>query len=99
MADALLGVQVVYAPPAPAPAAVVNLQVACGTTLGQALAMVEVAAALGATDPAQCRVGIWGKLKGLDTVLVEHDRVEIYRPLIADPMEARRRRADKKAAR
>ena len=99
MADALLGVQVVYAPPAPASAAVVNLQVAPGTTLAQALAMPAVTTALGEADLAPCRTGIWGKLKSLDTVLVERDRVEIYRPLIADPMEARRRRADKKATR
>ena len=29
----------------------------------------------------------------LDTVLRDHDRVEIYRPLLADPKEVRRRRA------
>jgi putative ubiquitin-RnfH superfamily antitoxin RatB of RatAB toxin-antitoxin module len=39
---------------------------------------------------------VYGKLKTLDTSLREHDRIEIYRPLIADPKEARRRRAGKK---
>jgi putative ubiquitin-RnfH superfamily antitoxin RatB of RatAB toxin-antitoxin module len=38
------------------------------------------------------QVGIYAKKKTLDTVLREHDRVEIYRPLIADPKNARRRR-------
>ncbi|RZI42319.1 RnfH family protein [Herbaspirillum sp. HC18] len=47
-------------------------------------------------DLENCKVGIYGKLKALDTVLREHDRVEIYRPLIADPKESRRRRAEKK---
>jgi len=39
------------------------------------------------------KVGIWGKLTKLDTPLREHDRVEIYRPLIADPKEVRKQRA------
>jgi putative ubiquitin-RnfH superfamily antitoxin RatB of RatAB toxin-antitoxin module len=47
---------------------------------------------------ATCRVGVYGKLKPLDTVLRERDRVEIYRSLIADPKESRRKRAQKKDA-
>jgi putative ubiquitin-RnfH superfamily antitoxin RatB of RatAB toxin-antitoxin module len=39
------------------------------------------------------RVGIFGKLKALDSLLQHGDRVEIYRPLQAEPMESRRRRA------
>lgn len=42
---------------------------------------------------ATCKVGIYGRLASLETVLRDRDRIEIYRPLIADPMEARRRRA------
>ena len=38
-------------------------------------------------------VGIFGKLTTLDTKLRDRDRVEIYRPLIADPKEIRRKRA------
>lgn len=41
------------------------------------------------------RVGIFGKLTKLDKTLSEGDRVEIYRPLIADPKEVRRQRAAK----
>ena len=41
------------------------------------------------------QVGIYAKKKTLDTVLREHDRVEIYRPLIADPKNARRRKVSK----
>jgi len=44
-------------------------------------------------DLAINKVGVFGKLARLDTELVAGDRVEIYRPLIADPKEARRRRA------
>lgn len=39
------------------------------------------------------RVGIFGKKVGLDQVLRDGDRVEIYRPLLADPKEVRRQRA------
>ena len=44
-------------------------------------------------DLAQNKIGIFGKLVKLDTVLRDHDRVEIYRPLIADPKEVRKQRA------
>ena len=39
-------------------------------------------------------VGIWGQRCSLDRVLADGDRVELYRPLTIDPMEARRLRAD-----
>ena len=38
-------------------------------------------------------VGIWGKAVARDQVLTEGDRVEVYRPLQADPREARREQA------
>ncbi len=41
------------------------------------------------------RVGVWGRLVGPDTILRDRDRVEIYRPLTADPKDVRRRRAEK----
>jgi putative ubiquitin-RnfH superfamily antitoxin RatB of RatAB toxin-antitoxin module len=37
-------------------------------------------------------VGIWGRVTGAATGLRDGDRVELYRPLAADPQEARRRR-------
>lgn len=39
------------------------------------------------------KIGIFGKAAKLDAMLSEGDRVEIYRPLIADPKEARKKRA------
>jgi putative ubiquitin-RnfH superfamily antitoxin RatB of RatAB toxin-antitoxin module len=47
-------------------------------------------------DLAAVKIGIFGKPCALDQVLRPGDRVEIYRPLIADPKEARRSRALKK---
>ncbi|HEY8609484.1 MAG TPA: RnfH family protein [Noviherbaspirillum sp.] len=47
-------------------------------------------------DLPAAKVGIFGKARQLDTPLRDGDRVEVYRPLIADPKESRRRRAVKK---
>lgn len=44
-------------------------------------------------DLARNKVGIFGKLVKLDEQVRDQDRVEIYRPLIADPKEVRRQRA------
>jgi putative ubiquitin-RnfH superfamily antitoxin RatB of RatAB toxin-antitoxin module len=50
-------------------------------------------ALLAAGMPAEQPVGIWGRRVALDAQLADGDRVEIYRPLRADPKEARRQRA------
>jgi len=46
-------------------------------------------------DLSKNKVGVFGKAARLDAVLYPGDRVEIYRPLIADPKEARKKRAAK----
>ena len=46
-------------------------------------------------DLKRNKVGIFGTRCPLDRVLREGDRIEIYRPLCADPKTARRRRAEK----
>ena len=74
-----------------------DLRVPAGTSLHQAIKLSGVIEEAPEIDLSVWRVGIHGKLKALDTVLRELDRVEIYRPLTADPMEARRRRAEKRA--
>lgn len=73
-----------------------DLKVVLGATLHQAISQSGVLQEASEIDLSTCRVGIHGRLKTLDTVLGEHDRVEIYRPLIADPKQARRKRAEKK---
>ena len=67
-----------------------DLQVALGATLQQAIAQSGLLQEVAGIDLAA--VGIYGKKKTLDTVLRAHDRVEVYRPLLADPKEMRRRR-------
>ncbi len=44
-------------------------------------------------DAENLKLGIFGKVTKPDTALQQGDRVEIYRPLIADPKEARKKRA------
>lgn len=72
-----------------------EFEVAAGTTIEAALAASGVLGALG-IDLATTPVGIYGKKKPLDTVLRERDRIELYRPLVADPKDSRRRRASHK---
>ncbi len=74
------------------------LQVSHGTTIAQAIEQSGVLAEFPDIDLATHPVGIYAKKKTLDTVLRERDRVEIYRPLVADPQDSRRRRAAKKQA-
>ena len=64
-----------------------------GTTIAKAIDASGVLKHFPLIDLSQQRVGIFGKLKTMDTVLREGDRIEIYRPLQADPKETRRRRA------
>jgi hypothetical protein len=45
-------------------------------------------------DLEKGKFGLYGKLSKTDVVLREKDRVEIYRPLIADPKEVRKKRAE-----
>ena len=47
-------------------------------------------------DLSKNKVGIFGKKTTLNHLLKDRDRIEIYRPLILDPKEMRRKRAAKK---
>lgn len=71
------------------------LEVDEGTTIGQAIELSGILQEVPEINLATMLVGIYGKKKTLDTVLHARDRIEIYRPLIADPKDARRRRAKK----
>ncbi len=87
----LIEVEVAYA--LPGTQTVVTLKVPVGTTVREAIARSGIAAQSAGGDWNTVAVGICGTRASLATVLHEHDRVEIYRPLIADPKQARRRRA------
>ena len=70
-----------------------TLSLPVGATLLQAIECSGLLTVCPEVDLEQNRGGIYSSLKTLDTVLREHDRVEIYRPLLIEPMAARRRRA------
>jgi len=69
-----------------------------GATLADAILASGFRQAYPGVDPAQAGTGVHGRRRPLDHVLHDHDRVEIYRPLVFDPKESRRRRAAHKAA-
>lgn len=69
------------------------LEVPPGTTAGQAIERSGVLERFPDIDLAAQKIGIFGKLNKPDYVLRPGDRVEIYRPLIADPKEVRKQRA------
>ena len=68
-----------------------------GATVADAIAASGVADAFVPLDIAACKVGVFSRPATRDRVLVDGDRVEIYRPLVVNPKEARRRRATKPA--
>ena len=84
-------VGVAYAPPGKA--VLTHLCLAPGSTVGEAIRASGLLAQCPEIDINRNRVGIFGRLAKLDTPLQDGDRVEIYRPLNADPKEVRRRRA------
>ena len=73
-----------------------RLKVPAGTTVGEALRRSGLRSKFPGIDTERNGVGIFGRRVGLDTVLRAGDRVEIYRPLVADPKRARRDRARRK---
>jgi putative ubiquitin-RnfH superfamily antitoxin RatB of RatAB toxin-antitoxin module len=77
---------------APAPV-VIALEVPPGTTLREAIERSGVLAQCPEIDLARCGVGVFGQTRGLDEPVASGDRVEIYRPLLQDPKERRRRAA------
>lgn len=91
MADERIEVEVAYA--RPDEQVILALKVPAGTTIEEAIRLSGVLERFPEIDLATGKVGVFGKVGRLDQTLVAADRVEIYRPLIADPKEARKQRA------
>lgn len=88
-------VEVVYATPERQDA--VEVELPDGATVRDAIVVSGLLTQFPQIDLATTAVGIFGERAALDDLLEVGDRVEIYRPLRADPKEARRRRARKKS--
>ena len=72
---------------------IVSLKVAEGTTVRQTIEASGVLEKYPEIDLSKNKLGVFAKLVKPDTLLRNRDRVEIYRPLIADPKEVRKQRA------
>jgi hypothetical protein len=89
--EGLITVEVAYA--LPEQQVLESVEVAAGATVREAIEQSGVLVAHPEIDLASNKVGIFGKLSKLDQPLRDRDRVEIYRPLKADPKEVRKLRA------
>ena len=90
----MIQVQIAYA--RPDLEILIPLPVPEGSTVQHAVVQSGILQQVREIDIGTCKVGIFGKLKTLDTVLRQGDRIELYRPLLADPKTARRQRVEQK---
>lgn len=84
-------VEVAYA--LPDKQSLISIEIKNGSTLKEAIEASGILETFEQIDLANYRVGIFAKFASLDTILRDKDRVEIYRPLVADPKKARKDRA------
>ncbi len=87
-----IDVEVVFALPEQQP--ILRVQLAEGATVEDAIRASGVLDNFPEIDLSTNKVGIFSKLVKLDETVRDRDRVEIYRPLIADPKAVRRKRAE-----
>lgn len=88
-------VEVVYA--LPEKQYLLKVKLAAGSTVEQAIAASGILELRTDINLEKNKVGIYSRPVKLTDTLNDGDRVEIYRPLIADPKELRRQRAEKAA--
>lgn len=89
----LIPIEVAYA--SPVQSWLIPLHVEAGTSIEQAITSSGILEQCPEIDLKINKVGIFSNITELDTLLRAGDRIEIYRPLILDPKEARRLRAEK----
>lgn len=82
-------VTIVYA--LPAKQTILSVEVEEGATVQQALDKSGILKRCPEIDLENQKVGVWGKVAALDTVLEDGVRIEIYRPITADPKTVKRR--------
>jgi putative ubiquitin-RnfH superfamily antitoxin RatB of RatAB toxin-antitoxin module len=69
-----------------------RLEVPNNSTVEQAIQLSGLLSRYPEIDLSKQKVGIFGKLAKLDTIIQEGDRVEIYRQITVDPTQVKRRR-------
>jgi putative ubiquitin-RnfH superfamily antitoxin RatB of RatAB toxin-antitoxin module len=93
MPDEIL-VEIAYA--LPEEQVIISIKVPTIFNVQQAIEKSGIQKKFPSIDLSKNKVGIFGKKTTLDHLLKDRDRIEIYRPLILDPKEMRRKRAAKK---
>ncbi len=88
-----LSIEVVYG--IPSKQKIFCIEIHEGATVEEAILASGVLTLFTEIDLTINKVGIWNRVVKLSQVLNDLDRIEIYRPLLADPKEVRKRRAEK----
>ncbi|RUO79535.1 RnfH family protein [Pseudidiomarina taiwanensis] len=92
MSQELIHIEVAYA--TPERQQIIPLRVASTTTVAEAIDASGIIRSFPEIDLTEQKVGIWSKAVKLEQTVRDGDRIEIYRPLIADPKAVRRKRAE-----
>lgn len=91
--NSLISVELVYG--TPINQQLTSLNVEEGLTVEQVIKNSGILSMFEDIDLAVNKVGVWNHTVKLDYIVNDLDRIEIYRPLLADPKEVRKRRAEK----
>jgi putative ubiquitin-RnfH superfamily antitoxin RatB of RatAB toxin-antitoxin module len=89
--DKLITIEVAYA--LPHEQCILTLQIKEGSTIEFAINQSGILKQFPEIDLTKQKVGVFSKSRKLTDTVFANDRIEIYRPLLIDPKEARRRRA------
>ena len=92
-AQAQLVVEVVYG--TPSRQEIISCVIDDGSTVEQAIIASGIIEVFPEIDLSVNKVGIWNRSAKLTDKVKDLDRIEVYRPLLADPKEVRKRRAEK----
>ncbi len=90
----IINVEVAYA--RPEKQVIIPVKIVDGSSVQQAITKSEILKQYSEIDLSNMFVGVFGKVCKLERIVEQDDRVEIYRPLLQNPMDARRNRADNK---
>ena len=91
----MIDIEVVYG--IPTKQVLLSVSVPEGSSIEECLKLSEITKYFPEIIINEAKVGIFSHLEKLSTIIKEWDRIEIYRPLIADPKEMRKLRAAKLA--
>lgn len=94
MAEKLITIEVAYAKPEQQ--VIISLEMPEDTTVEQTIKASGILEQFPEIDTSDLKVGIFGNVCKLERLIREGDRIEVYRPLIHDPKDARRERASKR---